>query len=167
MTTGFRPLPARLGEDERSISMLGCAFFEFLLLALCGVVSGYVPVVIVLLWVGKMCLIARLDETVDKKEAEAIEPGMSTEIMHLCMQSYFEAYTPLSFAEGQHCKVVVRGVDNYLHHGNDYADLDAVYLMGGGQYTRHQSLLLDGRPAAPCEEDPAAHCYAFLYTAFR
>ena len=142
--------------------MLGVAFFGFSFLALCSVVSGYVPVVIGLLWVGKMCLIAGLDETLDKKEAAA--PGRGTEIMHLRMQSYFEMYTPRSLAEGQPCKVVVRGVDNYLHHGNDYASLDAVYLMGDGQYARHQSLLLDGQPAVPCEEDPAAHCYAFLYT---
>ena len=144
--------------------MLGCAFFWFLLLALCGVVSRYVPLVIVLLWVGKTCLIVWLDENWCKKEAEAIEPGMGKEIMHLRMQSYFEAYTPLSLAEGVRFKVIVQGTDSYLHRGDYYATLDAVYLMGGGQYSRHQGLLLDGKLGVPFEEDPSAHCYSFLYT---
>jgi hypothetical protein len=144
--------------------MLGCAFFGFLLLARCGVVSGYVPVVIALLWVGKICLVIWLEANCGQQEAEAIELGMGTELMHLHIQSYFEVYTPLSLAEGVRFKVIIQGTDSYLHRGDSYAMLDAVYLMGGGQYARHQGLLLDGQPGVPYKEDPSAHSYAYLYT---
>jgi hypothetical protein len=97
----------------------------------------------------------------------AVASGKDTEIMGFGIQSGLEVYSHQPLAYGVRCKVVVNGIDDYLHgqgQGWGIAKLDAVYLLGDGQYVRHGSLLFDRQPAVLFAEDPHQHRYSFLYT---
>jgi hypothetical protein len=147
--------------------MLGCAFFVTLIAALMGELSWWVVLGIGSAWIVKKCVELAISEGA-WSEANPTKVKTGTEIMRFGIQAGLEIYSHQPLAYGVQCKIVVQGTDDYLHssgpgQGWGTAKLDAVYLMGEGQYVRHESLLFDRQPAVLFAEDPHQHCYSFLY----
>jgi hypothetical protein len=137
--------------------MLGCAFFVFLIGNFFGLTHWWMPLGFGVAWFIKRCF-----QYWDSREDAATDYGK--DLMHFRIEAGFEAYSPEPLTEGLRCKVIVRGMDDYHHYRESHARLDAVYLLGSGQYERHHSLRLDGPVAEVLEEDPHNHQYTFLYT---
>jgi hypothetical protein len=95
-----------------------------------------------------------------KQEAARI---ISKELMTFRMCAGRAVYTSEPIKEGLPCKVVVTGQDSLHPQVNDAPKIDAVYIFGEQQYTRHNGLLFDGQPAMLFEEDPHNHKFSFVY----
>lgn len=147
--------------------MLGCAFFVTLLGALINLNSWGVVLGFGCAWFLKECLKDWFIGGEPMEGQSTAASGIDKDIMYCRIQAGVEVYSPQPFMAGLRYKVIVRGMDAYHHRnqqGASTAKLDAVYLMGGGQYLRHEGMLLDGQFTELLEEDPHNHCYSFLYT---
>jgi hypothetical protein len=147
--------------------MLAAAFIVTLIAALLGELSWSVVVGMGCVWFVKKCVQLAVAEGAFAEPNPTSVTTTGQEIMRFGIQAGLEVYSHQPLADGVRCKVVVEGIDTYLHHsgsGWGEAELDAVYLLGGGQYSRHDSLLIDRQRAQLFAQDQYRHSYSFLYT---
>src|SRR5438105_2130641 len=138
--------PALQPMAHQEAHMLASAFFVTLIAALMGDLSWCVPLGFGTAWIVKKCVELAIAEGAWSEPNPVSVANTGKEIMRFGIQAGLEVYSHQTLAYGVRCKVVVRGIDDYLHssgpgQGWSTAKLDAVYLLRDGQYVRHESLL--------------------------